>query len=87
MSRMTADKWKAMSDQEQIDYLEDHPIEVVSKSFMDGSKKVGDYSAVSKKYSAKIGRVVMTGWVDSEEKARQQAENNLSAMIADLTNE
>lgn len=73
MPKMTKEKWRRMTAKEQTEYLLKQPVEFIEQQFMNGKKKVGDYSAFCKKYQAVIGGIVMSGWKDSKEEARAHA--------------
>lgn len=78
---MVQQEWDAMTKSEQAEYLQNAERKVKSKQFIDGSKKVGDYSAFSKKFMCLIGGINMSGWCESEKKANELADKNMQAFV------
>jgi hypothetical protein len=87
MSNMTEQKWRSMSDHERVRFLNQNVIEVESQGFLDSKKKVGDYSAFTTKYRAKIGGVIMSRWCDSEAEALHHGLDNRIKMTEELADE
>lgn len=76
---MTQQKWDAMTKEEKAEYLNTSEREVKSKSFMEGSKKVADYSAFSKRFMCLVGGINLSGWCETEEEANNLADKNIAA--------
>ena len=64
---------------ERIEYLKGYPIEIENQPFLDGSKKVGDTSAVSTKYSARVRDVRVTSWMNTAAEAEHDARQFLES--------
>jgi len=78
---MTATQWDKLSDSEKSEHLRTGKHKIKSRSFMNGKKKVGDYSAISKKYALLVGGVNVSGWCESEDKARDEGYKFLSLVL------
>ncbi|WP_440999876.1 hypothetical protein [Fodinibius sp. SL11] len=78
---MTQVKWDEMSKEEKAEYLRQAGSEIKSQQFLDGSKKVGDNSAVSRKYKMIMGGVSMSGWCDTEEQAKEEGQQNFKSFV------
>lgn len=63
------------TNQERLDYLKGHPVRVDSQGMMDGSKKVGDASAITTAYRGIIRDVDVTGWRESASEAAKAAQD------------
>lgn len=61
--------------QERVDYLKGHPIQIDSQFMLDGSRKVGDTSAVSTGYRGLVRDVQVTPWMTSASAAAKAAED------------
>jgi len=64
---------------ERIEYLKGYPIEIDNQPFLDGSKKVGDSSAVSILYSARVRDVRVSPWMDTAAEAENDAKTFLAS--------
>jgi hypothetical protein len=78
---MTQAKWDKMSKEEKAEYLKEAEHEIKSQQFMNGKKKVGDYSAVSRRYKLLVGGITMSTWCETEEEARKQGKQNLKSFV------
>ena len=78
---MTPTEWDKLSDEQKTAHLRTGEYKIKSRSFMNGKKKVGDYSAISKKYALLVGGVNVSGWCESKEEARNEGHKFLSLVL------
>lgn len=70
----TQEGWDAMPRSEKYEYLKDHVIETQGQQVLDSTATVGDSNALSKKYKAVCGGVVIGTWEDTPKEAIETAE-------------
>lgn len=77
---MTVARWRSMSEREQAEFLNSEDITVESKLVFDEPRVVGDVTAVSERYRAKVGPVILSGWKDNSADARMVAAGRIKTI-------
>lgn len=77
---MTVERWRKIGDRERAEYLTSNEIEVESRLVFDETRLLGDVTAVSERYRAKVGPVILSGWKDSPVDARMVAAGRIKAI-------
>jgi len=82
---MSPEKWNGMSNTEKIAHFENHEIETISKSFMNGNAKVNDpHNAVSILHQAYCGGVIVSHWCKTQQEAFDMATGCIATSIQHL---
>ncbi|MTD32446.1 hypothetical protein [Paludibacterium denitrificans] len=82
--QLTFEQFAALTSAERIAYLKEQPITTESKGFMDGTKRVGDPSAISTKHRAVVRGIPIGGWYATQQAAIDAAQEFLQEWDGEL---